>query len=191
MSVWLEVVYRAFSETISNVLHFPFSSGDLVKDCLGCWPNDAEIIVFKISKKTKRKEQLAYSIEYFISTNKEISTSRKKLFSFNAARNMWCTLKKATKYLQLYQCCEILHLVEWKFTQVIMVKISETDGERKQNFWFFKLFSKIVFIFSSAVYYGCIENLESSQHSNVFFFMWMYSRTNQNISLKQAIVNII
>ena len=53
---------------------------------------------------------------------------------------------------------------------MIMVKISETDGERKQNFWFFKLFSKIVFIFSSAVYFGCIENLESSQHSNVVFF---------------------
>ena len=80
MSVWLEVVYRACSETISNVLHVSFSSGDLVKDCLGCWPNDAEIIVFKISKKTKRKEHLAYSIEYFISTNKEISPSRKKFF---------------------------------------------------------------------------------------------------------------
>lgn len=80
MSVWLEVVYRAFSETISNVLHFPFSSGDLVKDCLGCWPNDAEIIVFKMSKKTKRKEQLAYSIEYFISTNKEFLQAGKSFF---------------------------------------------------------------------------------------------------------------
>ena len=72
-----------------------------------------------------------------------------------------------------------------------MVKISETDVERKQIFWFFKLFSKIVLIFSSAVYFGCIENLESSQHSNVVFLCLRYSRTNQNISLKQAIVNII